>query len=414
MTYATKIIWRTAGPAPAFGCGSSYDVLANVLRDNAALHDLFAAARSRRVPILLVVNDAYRQTRTRETLAALAECTARLRGIPAFHVLVATGAHVVSPQARRAFEKETFHACGLSVAGITWHDALAQTELADVGCGRFNVRLARAELVLAIGSVEPHYFAGITGAHKTLTIGCMGRDDIERNHAEALSPQSQPLRLEGNPVFDGIARALAALQSGRTIAAVDQVVRQGEVIDAAVGDPIRTARTLLPLVRRTYVYELAEPVDLLHLKVPLPLGCSWYQADKAVKNSERAVRAGGGIVLEAACAEGVGPDTFMSLLHRGTSHAGVMRIVRDEGYRLGDHKAVRLRQLTGVDGRNVRFALVSSSLSAAAVNGAGFGLFGDVDSAVAWLARSVGGRLEHGLVVEDAGNVCVSVRPHDD
>jgi nickel-dependent lactate racemase len=159
-----------------------------------------------------------------------------------------------------------------------------------------------------------------------------------------------------------------------------------------------------------YVRAIERPADVLRLRVPLPLGRNLYQADKALKNNHHAVRDGGGIVLEADCPEGIGPDAFMNLLRRAGDYATARQIVAQEGYRLGDHKAVKLRHLTDPAQRGVHVALVSPNVTVADVEIAGMSAFAEVTSAIDWLARVLTGPLERGLTVEDAGVVCVRPR----
>jgi len=413
MCRPNRVTWERIEPAPPSGRPRPpADLLRDALRACPELEIFLDSAAAVGEPVLLLVNDAHRSTQTRAALLALAGFVSRSHRAARFRVLIATGVHRFSTAERREFEAATFADTGLKLEDVAWHDADAAGTLLDPVGARVNAALAESRYLLPIGSIEPHYFAGVSGAHKTATIGCVSRADIEANHRGALEPDSGVLHLRGNPVFDGIAALFRGLQAaGKRICGINQVVRGGQVVDAAVGDLLETLDRLLPVVRRLYVRTVARPVDLLHLRVPMPLGRNLYQADKALKNNHNAVRDGGGILLEAQCAEGIGPDAFMELLRRAPDYATARRIVEHDGYRLGDHKAVKLRHLTDPAQRGVRIALVSRDIAAHDAQAAGMRVFTGVESAMRWLAAEVPGALERGLVVEDAGFMTVSTAP---
>lgn len=410
MPHPEDITWQMLAPAPVRGDRPACEIMRSVVGSE-AVGRLLASASDADEPILLCVNDSHRATHTRLTLEALADVVARQPERPRFRAIVATGTHRFSQRNRQEFERATFADCGLRIEEVCWHDADDCSQLVEIAGVRMHRSLAASKYLLPIGSVEPHYFAGVTGAHKTVTIGCMAREDIERNHAGALAPASGILRLAGNPVFDHIAEVVRALQaSGKTIVAINQIIRGEALVSAVAGDPITVLDTLLPAVRSIYLRQVPEPADVLRLKVPPPLGANLYQADKALKNNHQAVRDGGGILLEADCPEGIGPDDFMNLLRQGADYKTVLRCVERKGYRLGDHKAVKLRQLTDPNCRGVRIALLSCHVSPSDAATAGMNVFGQVEPALAWLAETVWGPLERGLTIEDAGHLCVVAR----
>ncbi len=404
----TDIRWQTVGPASITTDRAESSILHDALAANAEFEQFLREAMKAQEPILLVVNDGHRATKTRDALVALAKRVGREPKAPRFGALVATGTHRFETEERNRFERETFAGCGLHIADTAWHDASDPDNLRDIGGVYMHRRLTQSRFLLPIGSVEPHYFAGLTGPHKTVTIGCMAYADIERNHAGALDAASSILRLNGNPVFDNIARVLDTLRShGKDICAIAQVIRGNVLCAAEVGDPLDALDRLLPTVRQIYVRQVPDPVDLLHLKVPPPLDRNLYQADKAVKNNHQAVRDGGGILLEADCTDGIGPDAFMNLLRRADTYAAATRIVANEGYRLGDHKAVMLRRLTDPAQRGVCVALVSNNVTDQEAKTAGMKAFRDARSAVEWLTTVVDPPPKRGLIVEDAGVVTV-------
>ena len=413
--------WDIVAPGKVPISGTAAEVLGAALSASRLLPSVLTDATEAGEPVLLCVNDPNRSTLTKPALRALANLvdtipaaksdgrTARPPRGPRFRALVATGTHRFSTQQRQAFEEATFTDSGLSIEEVVWHDATDSSALAEVAGVRMHRWVAESRFLLPIGSVEPHYFAGVTGPHKTVTVGCMSRDDIERHHEDALSPSSDLLCLQGNPVFDGTIDILRSLESsGRRICAVGEVVRGDVLIAAAVGAPTDVLDELLPTVRQVYVRRVAKPVDVLRLRVPLPLGGSLYQADKALKNNHLAVRDGGGILLEADCPEGIGPDAFMTLLRRSDDYAAATRSVSEQGYRLGDHKAVKLRYLMDPACRGVRVALVSPHVSTSDLDSTGIEVFPTLDPAMDWLTKTADGPTANGLIIEDAAMLCVT------
>ncbi len=399
----------TIGPKGVPVTSAADALLRDVFATYSGMEALLDRAGRNDEPVLIVVNDSHRSTRTRETLLAISQWLGQRGASCRFRILVATGTHVIADEEQRAFERNTLSDTGLTLLDIHWHDGRDDSRLEVFGEWHIHPWVAQSETIIAIGSVEPHYFAGLTGAHKTVSIGCMGRADIQRNHAFALSPQSDVLRLDGNPVFEGVAKAVRSLQeTGKRIVAVNQIVSGEQLLRVAVGDPIDTLYELLPTVEEVYVHKLEAAVDWLELRVPLPLGRSMYQADKALKNNHRAVRDGGGIILDAPCPDGIGDDAFIDLLRRCESYAEAVQAVAQDGYKLGDHKAVKLRHLTDPKSRGVRVALVTRNISDEDAGLLGMRRFDDVGPARAWL-NDVVQPAGNGLTIDDAGFVTTDV-----
>ena len=366
-------------------------------------------------PDVLLINDPQRATASAQVLAQ----AGGLFDLSRTRVVVATGSHSFGPVAREALQR-TFG--GFLPGAWSWHDARADNLVALAthdrqpdSCltsgatqgWRAHPWVAEANSLLAIGSVEPHYFAGFSGAHKTLTIGCAGYAEIERNHAGALDPACRPCRLAGTPVHEGVVAMLRLLEAGRRTAVVNLFQIGTQIVDAAGGAPLAALAALVPQVEATYLRRIPQAAEALVVEVTGALACSFYQAEKGIKNSEWAVRDGGVIVLEAACPQGIGQNAFVQLLAEAPTHAAAVATVQRRGYRLGDHKAVRLRYLTDVATRGVRVFVVSPGLTSedAAVLG-----IRKAESVAAGLREA--GVLPHGANmyrVADAGNTCVEV-----
>lgn len=345
-------------------------------------------------PLLVVVNDPDRATLTGEALAVL---RARAPGRP-FEILVATGSHRWDAAARSAHEAPLLAAAAGGPCRIRWHDghdAAACAPLPRTGrrLSRDYQALAPAADVVAIGGVEPHWFAGLTGAHKAISIGLSPAEEIARNHRHAMSPLARPFALDGNPVFDDL-RPVAeeAIALGGHVLAVQHCADRW-----VAGDPFATLRTLAEAARARWLRRVPRPLDFVVAHVEPPLSRTLYQAEKAVKHAEAAVRDGGRIALVAACEKGVGPPRFVEMMAQAPDSASMLAAIDRDGYRLGDHKALRLRRLLE---RGVRLAVVSRSLDPAHAALAGF-------EAVPSLAGlSLAGE---GAVVEDAAHCVLEV-----
>ncbi len=369
-----------------------------------------AAAEGR--SLTLLVNDTHRFTDTRSFIdAVIAILDHRLATdrIPPLRVLVATGSHLAGDDEKRAHEASMLGPHSSRIAEVAWHDARSEGGLRAVGNTTLHAWMAEAGFYLACGSMEPHYFAGITGAHKTLTVGVMSLEGLRANHEHALSPAARPLKLDGNPVHVGIVDALADLEdSGARLLVLNQVIVDGRVVGLTAGHPLEALVQGLAIVRSCFAAEVDEEADLVVAEVGPPLSRDFYQADKGIKNTEFAVRAGGVLLLEAECTHGVGIDHFVELLRAAPTAEEARAIVAARGYRLGDHKAVRLRSLT--EERGVRVGLVSRGVAADIAAVLGVSVFPDRTAAAAWALAALGDEATRAIVVHDAGNVALDVR----
>lgn len=351
--------------------------------------------------LTVLVNDPQRRTNTRAVLVELAG-----RVDPAgIRILVATGSHRFSDAHRKSFARNLTG--DLPLKDTAWHDC-RNDRLSPIGPGgtwRGHRWLTERPALLAIGSVEPHYFAGFTGAHKTATVGCASYKDIRDNHAGALGPHCRPCRLDGNPVHAGICHMLEALRHDRPVAAVNLVQLGQQTVGVFAGDPISALQQAAKKATEIFARRIQRPADVIIAEVTGPLGQTFYQADKGIKNNEWAVRDAGTIILVAPCGLGIGQDQFLHLLRKADSYDQAAQIVDEQGYQLGDHKAVRLRYLTDPKCRGVRVMVVSSGLTDHEA-----GVLGVTRSATVADALSAAGvdpQSDRIYLIKDAGNMTV-------
>jgi len=165
--------------------------------------------------VTLIVNDATRPTPTAEILKGLRPALAQKE----VKILVGTGAH------RKPVEKEFQRLLGglyEEFRPVTFaHDWRDERLLAKVGTTTrgtpvvLNKRALEAEAVLAISSVEPHWFAGYTGGRKSLLPAIAGEQSILANHKLVLKGESDSLKLAGNPVHEDMDEAMDLLSTAK-------------------------------------------------------------------------------------------------------------------------------------------------------------------------------------------------------
>lgn len=147
-------------------------------------------------PLTLAVNDPHRCTDTTSFLKAifgLLDEQIELAKQPTYRMVVAQGSHVATAE-----EKDTHENLLLGaeyrgrVADIAWHSAKDEG-LKALGGNSYHPWMTEGGWYLACGSLEPHYFAGVTGAHKTLTVG------VWSCVAAAITSGLQPGRMWADP-----------------------------------------------------------------------------------------------------------------------------------------------------------------------------------------------------------------------
>ncbi len=414
-----QVVLKELAPEPsgrAFGSADATEVLAR-----GGLVSFAHRAVAEGHPLTLVINDTHRFTDTASFLQAffaLLDAEIPLVRQPRLRVLVAAGSHVSSRDERIDHERIQVGGYRERIEELCWHDAREAVGLASVGSLVLHRWMSERGFYLACGSMEPHYFAGVTGAHKTLTVGVMSLDCLAANHSNAMSAEACALRLGGNPVHEAIAAAVAELESsGASLMGFNQVIVDGRMVAMSAGPPLQALHEALPAVTASCGVSVPESLDLIVAEVREPLDRDFYQADKGIKNTEHAVRDGGVLVVEAACEKGVGIDHFLQFLRDAPTHTAAVAAVAERGYRLGDHKAVRLRALT--DLRGVHVGLLSRGVDKESAAALGVSVFDTREEAASWVAallrRRGGGRSRHaepgprGALVSDAGKICLAV-----
>jgi nickel-dependent lactate racemase len=166
-------------------------------------------------------------------------------------------------------------------------------------------RYVEADVRIATGFVEPHFFAGFSGGPKAVCPGLAGLETILEAHSPARisSKRATWLALDYNPVHRFLSRAveLAPLDLCLDVA----INEQRELTAVFVGALPSSHRAACAFVERTAVQVVPAAFDVvLTSNAGFPLDRNLYQAVKGMAAAERVVRVGGDIVLVAGCVDG--------------------------------------------------------------------------------------------------------------
>lgn len=262
---------------------------------------------------LVITSDHTRPVPSRIIMPQILERLRRGQPDIAVTILIATGFH------RATTREELIGKFGEEIVNrehIVVHDSGAAEQLADAGTlpsgGRLRInRLAlEADLVVAEGFIEPHFFAGFSGGRKSVLPGIVARETVLANHCSEFinSPYARTGNLENNPLHRDM---LFAAQTARLAFIVNVVINaRKQIIHAVAGH-----------FERAHLAGCAWLKNLCRVRVPradvvitsnggYPLDQNVYQAVKGMTAAETVCRDGGVIIMVASCADGMGGESF--------------------------------------------------------------------------------------------------------
>ncbi|MBQ9366633.1 MAG: nickel-dependent lactate racemase [Victivallales bacterium] len=214
---------------------------------------------------------------------------------------------------------------------IVLHDSSDEANLVEAGTlpsgGRLiiNRLVMEAELVVAEGFIEPHFFAGFSGGRKSILPGVVSRETVFANHcAEFIaSPFARTGIQENNPIHRDM---LFAAQTARLAFIVNVIIdSQKRIVHAVTGDFRKAHESGCEWLKGYCHITVPESDIVITSNGGYPLDQNLYQAVKGMTAGEAACREGGCIILAASCCDGCGGDSFYKNLSECASPAELTR-----------------------------------------------------------------------------------------
>ena len=226
-------------------------------------------------------------------------------------ILIATGCH------RGTTKEELVAKFGQQIVDnekIYIHDCDETDMLANVGtlpsgsACLVNKLAVEADLLVAEGFIEPHFFAGFSGGRKSVLPGIAARLTVLGNHCSEFiaDPNSRTGILENNPLHRDM---LWAAKNAGLVYIVNVVLNADkEVIYAVAGDTEAAHKAGTDFLAKLCEVK-AVPADIaISTNGGYPLDQNVYQAVKGMTAAEATVKQGGVVIMLARSEDGVGGD----------------------------------------------------------------------------------------------------------
>ena len=244
-------------------------------------------------------------------------------------ILIASGMH------RQMSYDEKVEKYGKNIVDnyrIVDHDARDENNHINLGNTRNGIpikisKIAHdADLVVSLGVVEPHQYAGFSGGYKTVAIGVAGDETISQMHSLKMLETTKNMlgKIDENPFQEDV------IEIGKKVGLnfiVNVILgKKDGILEIEAGEPNQTHQTLVKKAKEICEVMVENSFDVAICGVGYPKDTNLYQVSRAASYllfvSKPVVREGGYIIIPAVCEEGagkgVGEERFFSMLKSGT------------------------------------------------------------------------------------------------
>jgi nickel-dependent lactate racemase len=292
--------------------------------------------------VLIIVNDYTRPTPTADIITMIEP---ELKDFDV-RFIVACGSH------RAPNDKELVQILGKYADRyknrILIHNAKDNSALKFLGKTKrgtpiwLNQAVWQVDKIIAINSVEPHYFAGYTGARKSFLPGVAGLESITANHKLSLQPSAKTLALSGNPVHEDMTEI--AKMVPRDIFSIQTVIdAEHKLYSIRYGDIFTSFSEAISDANQIFCVPVTQKADIVVGLVQPPYDVNFYQSQKAMENAKLALKDKGIMIILSQCRAGIGDDEFIRVIASSNDPNQTLQRI-EQNFKLGHHKAAKLVQ----------------------------------------------------------------------
>lgn len=300
-------------------------------------------------------------------------------------IIIALGTHEDMARENFAELAGTYCTQNVSILNSANKD---QDRLVHMGKTYKNTHLAftreavEADHIIIFGGILHHMAAGFGGGRKYILPGIAGYDSIQENHSLAIRKDGSPhplvrqAKLWGNPINEDLNEAADLFLKNKTCTYVAIAANgTGDIFHAEVGPLHTTFMNGCKELDRACCIHVPEKGDFALISAGgHRVDGQLYQSTKALFNAVNIVKEGGRLLFVAGCSQGVGNETF----------ASVLKTFKDDPRKIGQELAIRFNMPAYVAFRVIdvlkRFDItLFSAFSKSQTEALGFGYTDTID-----------------------------------
>ena len=312
---------------------SSRDLVAQAMENPVGCESLEQLSRGKR-NITIIASDHTRPVPSKLLIPPMLEAIRRGNPDAEITILIATGCH------RETSRQELLDKFGpeiLEKETIIVHDCDDEENLCLLGtlpsggACRISRYAAQADLLIAEGFIEPHFFAGYSGGRKSVLPGVAARETVLANHCSEFiaHPAARAGSLEGNPIHQDM--LWAAEKAGLRFILNVVLDANKKPIYAVAGDPRQAHAAGCAFLENLCGVPQTSADIVITTNGGYPLDQNIYQAVKGMTAAEATVKPGGVIIMLAASGDGHGGEAFCRELMAGENMDALMAGILSRG-----------------------------------------------------------------------------------
>ena len=277
---------------------------------------------------VIIISDHTRPVPSRDILPNMLDQLREGNPEIAVTLLVATGFHRETTEAelRAKLGDRLYEECSIVIHDCRDPEQNVQVGVLPSGAPCVIDRVAaEAELLIAEGFIEPHFFAGFSGGRKSVLPGICDQVTVMGNHCSRFidSEFARTGILDGNPLHIDM---LAAARLAKLRYIVNVIIDEEKKTVEAFAGNFETAHRAGCDFLLSYAQVKPAPADIvITSNGGAPLDQNLYQCVKSMTAAEATCKPGGVIIECSECADGHGGQSFYDSLRNCESPAALYR-----------------------------------------------------------------------------------------